>query len=402
MVELIDETATSEIELRRGPSEATRRVGTAVAAVLVVGFAVASLRTSHAVVPVEEDPESPIPLVWPAEPGLPTDTTEDTSSSSVDQRIIRLPPPLAVPESVDISPASQRPLTLVGQNERGQIVAVDLFDGAVRELDPTTGQHFIARRASDRSVAGFRAYLNETILVRADGVVRTMPVIEMELPVVFPAADGDGYVVHTLATNRLITVDENGQQIDEPLELAAGLTVEAVVADGLIVRSLDEIDRRFDPETRRFGDALTGRVIDIGRTRYVSLTCDEGVCRVEARSLTDDGRLAELGIDSERVPERLRISPSDTYLAEVGGGVVTIHDLSTGAVVAELTAVGNGDFVWGPDDTLALWSDHEDGSSRLVHFFTPGDDPGLPLDAVELPSSILDIRNAVHLLRPSS
>ena len=390
-MELIEEEP-SEVELRHGPTLGSQRLMVGVLALLGLALAVFLFRPAD---PVRVAPTTTTQVAAASE-------VVDEAASSTDEALGRRttntlvrPDQVDIPSSVELS-GPALPYTLIGQNDRGQIVAIDLATGDVSEIDRPSGQLFIPRVASDGRVAGFRVFLGESISIGADGSLRTMPVTEMDLPVVYRAADGDGFVIHEAGTAALWAESDAGV-VTELVDLPADVTLRAVVDGGLVVATADGVDRRFDPVTGEFGSALVGRVIAHGVDRYLSQTCEGGECLVDIRLLSDDSVVAPIDLVLAR-RDSVEISPTGRLLRASLDGRIRLFDLETGEELEQVADTLRPQAVWGPDDHLVYWStDVREASGPFAPLFVYqlGSEP-VPLS---LPSEVLDVAQPFSLVR---
>lgn len=349
-LELIDAEDSSEVDVHHDLVGSNRTLIRLIAGVIALGLLFVLLRPSDPVRSTASSTTTTEPRA--ASAAAEGEVANEPGRLTSPQTLVR-PERTDIPESIALDGPAM-PFTLLGQNDRGQIVTIDLATGAAAEVDRPSGQLFQPRVASDRRVAGFRVFLGESISIGADGSLRTMPVTEMDLPVVFRAADGDGFIIHESASNALWAESDDGDVTSlEPL--APGVALRAVVNGGLIVATADGVDRRFDPVTGEFGDALVGRVLAHGADRYISQSCDDGTCEIEIRSLNDDEVIAPIDLELTR-RDRLAISPSGGLLAATSGADVVIFDLSSGESVGQIDGRLQPQFVWTPDDHLLFWS----------------------------------------------
>ncbi|MFT7597482.1 MAG: hypothetical protein ACI8TP_000400 [Acidimicrobiales bacterium] len=398
-MELIEQgDVVGEAGVRIGPSERTRRLAGSGFLVLALVLVAWLFRPSTQTTPVSDRPSPEPTEASSAEQAAGASTSSTTAGQPFAEQTLVLPDTLPLPPEID-SVTLERSLVLVGQNSVGQVVAVDLRDRSVTELDPVNGQRFVSSGASNGSVAGFRLFVGETITITPDGVVRSMPVNQMDLPIVLPAADGDGFVIHETASNVLWTMGDDGANRTSPVVLPESVDLVAAVDGGVVLRTLDGVERRFDPVTGQFGTPLIGRIIAIGRDRYVALDCGDGSCVVRARALTDDAILSEPDIALPRPADRLSISPSGRRLALAAGGRLLLVDLDLGTKIASLDERGNAQFVWAPNDTVVYWlsAGEADGGPQSVFFH----DTEGTTQKIEIEPSVIDVTFPLHAFVPA-
>lgn len=388
-MELLDDQEPSEVELRHGPTVGSQRLMVGVFALAGLALAVFLFRPSD---PVRTAPTST--TVVPASAEATETPLAESMGDTTTNTLVR-PDKVDVPSSISLV-GPPLPYTLIGQNDRGQIVAIDLASGDVREIDRPSGQLFIPRAASNGRVAGFRVFLGETISIGPDGSLRTMPVTEMDLPVVYRAADGDGFIIHEAATDALWAESDEGV-VTALVDLPAEVTLRAVVEGGLIVATADGVDRRFDPTTGEFGDGLVGRVIAHGVDRYLSQTCDGGSCAIDIRLLSDDSVVAPIDLVLTR-RDSVEVSPSGLLLWASVGGLLTMFDLETGEEVGPVANDLRPQAVWGADDLLVYWStDTRDNVAPYPPLFVLG--LGVEPVPLTIPPEVLDVNQPFNLVR---
>lgn len=391
-MELIEEQEPAEVELRHGPTLGSQRLLVGLLALLGLVLAVFLFRPSD---PVRVAPTSTTALAAASEAGDQTESIEDEASGGRTTNTLVRPDQIDIPLSVELT-GPPLPYTLIGQNDRGQIVAIDLASGDVQEIDRPSGQLFIPRVASNGRVAGFRVFLGESISIGPDGSLRTMPVTEMDLPVVYRAADGDGFVIHEAGTAALWAESDAG--VVTPLvDLPSDVALRAVVDGGLVVATPDGVDRRFDPVTGEFGTALIGRVLAHGFDRYLSQTCDGGTCVVDIRLLSDNSVVGPIDLVLGR-RDSVSISPSGLLLRAAVDGRIRLFDLESGEELEEIAGGLRAQSAWGPDDRLVYWSsDVQEATGPFPTLFVVevGGDP-VPLG---FPPEVLDVHQPFSLVR---
>ncbi len=391
-MELLDDPEPSEVELRHGPTVGSQRLTVGFLILAGLALAVFLFRPSD---PVRTAPTSTTEVTAPAEAAETGDAeTAEPLGDTTTNTLVR-PERIEIPTSVELrGPAL--PYTLIGQNDRGQIVTIDLASGNVSEVDRPSGQLFIPRVASNGRVAGFRVFLGESITLGPDGSIRTMPVTEMDIPVVYRAADGDGFIIHESATAALWSESDSGV-VTALLDLPVDVALRAAVEGGLIVATADGVDRRFDPVTGEFGAPLVGRVIAHGVDRYLSQTCDGGSCVVDIRLLSDDRIVAPLDLALTRL-DSLEISPSGRLLRASVDGRLRLFDLETGDELEQIAADLKSQAVWGPDERLVYWSTEisdQFGPFPPIFFVEVGSEPVL----LSIPPNVLDVTQPFNLVR---